>query len=131
MPSTARNRDAVAIENPLSWEALTELELFTGLKVDPAMAGHEALQAAIVQFYGGSAADGQRAANDAQPPVTKAEEASEADNTLAWLAHRMVGDACDQGTFNIHIESIPGDQAGRMRFRVDGILSPRGASVTP
>ena len=112
-------RIAVAIENPLSWEALTELELFTGLKVDPAMAGRGALQAAIAQFYGGVAADEQHAPDDAKP----------ADNTLVWLANRMIGEACDQGTFDIHIESIPGDQAGCVRFRVDGVLVPRGASV--
>ena len=45
-------RIAVGIENPLSWEALRELEIWTGLKVDPAMATRADLVAAIAQFYG-------------------------------------------------------------------------------
>jgi len=123
-------RIAVGIENPLSWEALQELELSTGLKVDPAMAARGELLAAIAQFYGGDAPAEHHAEDDAQPAIAKQEGAGESANTLAWLANRMIGDACEQGTFNIHIESIPGDRAGRVRFRVDGVLAPRGSSAT-
>jgi hypothetical protein len=124
------SRIAVGIENPLSWEALQELELFTGLKVDPAMATHEDLLAAIAQFYIGVAVGEQSAQIVVAPGVESRalepanEEVVTADDTLVRLANKMFRDAFDQGTFNIHIESMPGDKPSRVRFRVDGILAP-------
>ena len=123
-------RIAVGIENPLSWEAVQELERFTGLKVDPAMAARAELLAAIAQFYGGDAAGGQLAPNAAEPgggsrvaePANE-EVVSASDSTLVRFANQMIMDAYDQGTINIHIESMPGDTPGRVRFRVDGVLT--------
>lgn len=117
------SRIAVAIENPLSWEALQELELFTGLKVDPAMANHADLVLAIDRFYGGMV-DG------AVAPVTQSRAEKPANEEIVsrphanWvpLATRMIMDAYAQGTLSIHIESAPGEGAGGVRFRVDGLL---------
>jgi len=93
-------RIAVAIENPLSWEALQELEHSTGLKVDPAMASHADLVAAIAQFYGAVGEVEAQPANESHAAAPYAE-----------------------GTFSIHLEAIPGESPGRMRFRIDGILA--------
>jgi len=113
-------RIAVGVENPLSWEAVQELESFTGLKIDPAMAARADLLAAIAQFYGVVAVPEQHARNDADHGVVVVAESRE---TFLRLANRMVRDAYDQGTFNIHIESMPGDTPGRVRFRVEGVLT--------
>jgi type II secretory ATPase GspE/PulE/Tfp pilus assembly ATPase PilB-like protein len=125
------SRIAVGMEDPLSWKAMHELEFFTGLKVDPALAAREDLVAAIAQFYGG-ATDGEhitqivaelgvqsRATERAQEEVV-----TESDNTLVRLVNKMITDAFDQGASDIHIESIPGDKPSRVRFRVDGVLAP-------
>jgi Type II secretion system (T2SS), protein E, N-terminal domain len=124
-------RITVAIENPLSWEALQELERFTGLKVDPVMATHGHLIGAITKAYGEAtssepsatyAASGEMAS----PVADRAGDAamSLADNAVARLG-RMMAEACGQGAFNIHIEPVAGDGQGRVRFRVDGILGPQ------
>jgi hypothetical protein len=94
-------RIAIGIENPLSWEALQELELFTGLKVDPAMAEHAELVAAIAQFYGA-------VAEIVAPPEVK-------------VAAAMPAPFAD-GTFTIHVEAVPGAAPGVMRVRIDAIV---------
>lgn len=124
-------RIAVGMENPLSWVAMNELEFFTGLKVDPAMAAREDILAAIEQFYGG-AADGEQIAQlvaelgtESRAAARSREEVvTESDNTLVRLVNKMITDAYDQGASDIHIESIPGDKPSRVRFRIDGVLAP-------
>jgi hypothetical protein len=93
-------RIAVGIENPLSWEALQELERFTGLKVDPAMATRADLVTAIARFYGPF---GEAAA----PPAGKS----------------VSPDPFGTGTFSIHIESQPGESPRRLRIRIDAFLT--------
>jgi type II secretory ATPase GspE/PulE/Tfp pilus assembly ATPase PilB-like protein len=124
-------RIAVAIENPLSWEALQSIEFFTGLKVDPAMAAREDLLAAIAQFYGG-AADGDQVAEivarldvesrSAEP--TGEALVTESDSTLVRLVNKIIIDAYDRGASDIHIESMSDEKPSRVRFRVDGVLEP-------
>ena len=124
-------RLAVAIDNPLSWQALHELEFFTGLKVDPAIAPREDLVAAIAQFYEAPGdgdkitqllADLAQQASSAQPALDT-EPVADSDNTLVRLVNKMIMDAFDQGASDIHIESRPGDKPSRVRFRVDGVLA--------
>jgi type II secretory ATPase GspE/PulE/Tfp pilus assembly ATPase PilB-like protein len=123
-------RIAVGIENPLSWEALQELEFFTGLKVDPAMAAREDLLAAITQIYGGTVAGAPIAQIvaelklDSQATEVAEVAVTESDNILVRLVNKIIMDAFDQGASDIHIESMAGDKPSRVRFRVDGILAP-------
>jgi type II secretory ATPase GspE/PulE/Tfp pilus assembly ATPase PilB-like protein len=122
-------RIAVGIENPLWWEALQELEVFTGLKVDPAMAPREELLAAIERFYGPGPA-----LQDATPlpvvplrvavpvPAVQAVD-TEGEGTLARFVNKMIVDAYDRGASDIHVESMPGDKPSRVRLRIDGSLT--------
>lgn len=110
-----QTRIAVAIENPLSWEALQELEQFTGLKVDPVMAAHGDLAEIITKSYGEVATTEPLAQHTALKEIE-----SRSDNALLRLANWMMADACDQGIFSIHIETVPGDRQNRVRFRVEG-----------
>jgi hypothetical protein len=93
-------RIAVGIENPLSWEAMRELEIWTGLKVDPAMATRADLVAAVAQFYG-----------------------AVAEAPLPAVADIPLAGAYAEGTFTIHIDAIPGESPPRMRFRIEGMLT--------
>lgn len=106
-------RIAVGIENPLWWEALQELELSTGLKVDPAMAAREELLAALERFYG------------APPPAAGAAAAPDlgTDSVMARFVSTMIVAACDRGASDIHIESMPGEKPSRVRMRIGGALA--------
>jgi len=94
-------RIAVGIENPLSWEAMRELEIWTGLKVDPAMATRADLIAAVAQFYG----------------------VAEETIPVPAVANGAVAGPYAEGTFSIHLDAIPGESPPRMRFRIEGILA--------
>jgi hypothetical protein len=110
-------RIAVGIENPLSWEALQELERCTQLKVDPAMASREDLVAAIARAYGAAAA--------ADPPCVANEElarAPEPEPEILELATRMVQRASREGTLCVHVEALPARAPGALRFRIEGAL---------
>ena len=124
-------RIAVGMENPLSWEALHELEFFTGLKVDPAMAVREDLQAAVEQFYGGTTEEEQIASlveklglEGPKGVVSVLQSVTDSDNTLVRMVNKMIVDAFDQGASDIHIESGAADKPSRVRFRVDGVMAP-------
>ncbi|MDO9031263.1 MAG: GspE/PulE family protein [Hydrogenophaga sp.] len=124
-------RIAIGIENPLSWEALHELEFFTKLKVDPAIATHEDLQAAIKQFYGGTSKEEQIAnlveklgQEGTEGVVSVLQSVTDSDNTLVRMVNKMIVDAFDQGASDIHIESGAADKPSRVRFRVDGVMAP-------
>ncbi|MBI4754350.1 MAG: Flp pilus assembly complex ATPase component TadA [Betaproteobacteria bacterium] len=63
---------------------------------------------------------------DAERPTGDEEDnhIQEADNTLVRLVNTMILDAYKQGISDIHIESYPGKQKMRIRFRRDGTLQP-------
>jgi type II secretory ATPase GspE/PulE/Tfp pilus assembly ATPase PilB-like protein len=52
------------------------------------------------------------------------EPVAESDNTLVQLINKMIMDAHEEGVSDIHIESYPGKQNTRIRFRKDGTLVP-------
>jgi hypothetical protein len=112
-------RIAVGIENPLSFEALQELERSTQLKIDPAMANREDLVAAIARAYGGAAAAGHApcVANEDLVPLP------EAQTDLLALATRMVRRACREGSLCVHMEAIPAGLPGAFRFRLEGTIA--------
>ncbi|MEJ8838617.1 GspE/PulE family protein [Ramlibacter sp. AN1133] len=128
----SEKRMTVALENPLSWEALHELEFFTGLKVDPCLATRQELQAAIEQFYGEPRSNEmvgqllQRLGEEGAllPETTREDPVTESDNTLVRLVNKMIMDAFEQGASDIHIESRADDKPSRVRFRIDGVLTP-------
>jgi type II secretory ATPase GspE/PulE/Tfp pilus assembly ATPase PilB-like protein len=45
------------------------------------------------------------------------------DNTLVQLVNKMIGDARATGVSDIHIETYPGRQNTRVRFRRDGLMT--------
>lgn len=112
-------RIAVGIENPLSWEALQELERSTQLKIDPAMASREDLVAAIARAYGAAGAAGHLpcVANEDLAPAAAPEP------ELLALAIRMARRAFREGTLSLHVEAMPSGAPGALRFRVEGRLA--------
>jgi hypothetical protein len=126
-------RLSVAMESPPSWEALREIELSTGQRVDPVLAERDHLEAAITRFYGAPAEDRPAEGRPADPPpamrvAAPAGDARESERMLVRLAHGMFDDAFEQGTFNFSFESIPD---GSVRFRAEGVVTSRICPETP
>ncbi|SFB24662.1 Type II secretory pathway ATPase GspE/PulE or T4P pilus assembly pathway ATPase PilB [Collimonas sp. OK607] len=125
-----QSRMVVAMEDPLSSEALKALAFCSKLSIDPVMASEIDLVTIIAKFFGGQ---GER--QDIAEFVSKLDggsgiEASQAanevitesDNTMVRLVNKIILDAYEQGASDIHIEVMKGNEPTQVRFRKDGIM---------
>ena len=118
----------VAVENPMHWEPLDEIRFFTKLTIEPVMASLDDILFVINGYYGstgGGAKMDELASRLAEEDVSQQTEdmpVAESDNTLVRLVNKMILDAYEQGASDIHIETHPGKQSTRIRFRKDGSL---------
>lgn len=141
----------LAMENPLDLGKLDDLRFRLGLNLVPVMASRADIDAALKRcrdlcdagiplempavsrtgdytrqkFESDSLIDdlaSQLVAEDEVRGVAEEEHVNESDSTLVRLVNKMILDAQAQGASDIHIESNPGKQTTRVRFRTDGVL---------
>jgi type II secretory ATPase GspE/PulE/Tfp pilus assembly ATPase PilB-like protein len=140
----------VAMEDPTRRDALDEIEFISQLKVTPTLTKIGSLQFAIPEAYerlGGDAVSRselnlpslqadfsldkadqlmetlereglEQSQRDEGPPI------EQSDNSLVRLINTMIIDASTQGVSDIHIETHPGTEKLKIRFRRDGIMKP-------
>jgi type II secretory ATPase GspE/PulE/Tfp pilus assembly ATPase PilB-like protein len=152
MPLLLRGQQLiVAMADPSRRAEIDEIEFATQLKLVPALAPAEALPAAIATTYQ-RFGDDPWASNVPlvvdEPIAFEAVDASkllesleqqhhsaqrdqddelpieQSDNSLVRLVHTMICDAHAQGISDIHVETLPGREKLRIRFRKDGVLKP-------
>jgi type II secretory ATPase GspE/PulE/Tfp pilus assembly ATPase PilB-like protein len=136
----------VAMEDPSRRDRIDEAEFQTQLKVVPVLAAGGDLAGQIPIIYGrigfddGSlnfniqAAEAQGTDTllaalelpDLGPAPVDIEESAveQSDTSLVRLINSMIYEAHNQGVSDIHIETRPGREKVRVRFRVDGALRP-------
>ena len=147
-------RMVVALEDPSNRRAIDELEFAAQCKVVPVLARSGVLPAAIEQAYArigvGShgtpirydgtldfePGDASKLLASMEKVETRAEDAEEtpleqSDNTLVRLINSMIAEAQSQEISDIHIETEPGREKVRIRFRKDGQLRPTWSCRTP
>ncbi|HYP06707.1 MAG TPA: type II secretion system ATPase GspE [Bryobacteraceae bacterium] len=114
----------LAMADPLDFETLAAVRAFTGLRVDPVLAGEQEIIDAVDRFYGESDrsalpefGDGQ-AAEDLEHLRDMASEAP-----VIRLVNAMIAQAVEKRASDIHIE--PFEKEFRIRYRVDGVLYPQ------
>ncbi len=140
----------VAMADPSRRAHVEEIEFATQLKLVPALAPADSLPAAIANTYQ-RFGDDPWASNVPltvdEPIAFEPADASklleslelqhsaqrdqddeiaieQSDNSLVRLVHTMICDAHAQGVYDIHIETLPGREKLRIRFRKDGVLKP-------
>jgi type II secretory ATPase GspE/PulE/Tfp pilus assembly ATPase PilB-like protein len=145
------SRLVVAVEDPTRTQALDELEFASGHKVLPVLAPTGKLTGAIQRGYqrlGGDSRLDESSRQDtdenglpqnfpgASQLLASLEEdrddtgrpdepsIEQSDNSLVRLINSMLLEAQAQGVSDIHVETQPGRQKVRIRFRRDGILKP-------
>ncbi|MEL4178957.1 GspE/PulE family protein [Roseateles sp. PN1] len=143
----------VAMEDPTRREALDEVEFISQLKVTPTLTKLGTLALAIpitYERYGGDSVSRSelmpsmqgldfsldradqlietlerevngREGRDGRDDDTPIEQS---DNSLVRLINTMIIDASTQGVSDIHIETYPGKEKLKIRFRRDGVLKP-------
>ncbi|RTL39052.1 MAG: pilus assembly protein PilB [Burkholderiales bacterium] len=141
----------VAMEDPTRRDALDEIEFITQLKVVPTLTKLGTLQFAIpsaFERYGSEALPRNTVDTlpDFQPDFAldtsnklieslerdSSERGSgdddsaieQSDNSLVRLINSMIIEAHSQGVSDIHIETYPGREKLKIRFRRDGVLQP-------
>ncbi len=143
-------RIIVALEDPTRRDTLDEVEFITQMKVVPALAKVGALHFSLPAVYErlGSTTAQQRdvwaapftvefEADNADRLVETLEREGlerssrdeerpleQSDNSLVRLINTMIVDAHSQGVSDIHIETYPGRDKVKIRFRRDGLLHP-------
>jgi type II secretory ATPase GspE/PulE/Tfp pilus assembly ATPase PilB-like protein len=140
----------VAMVDPSRRGDIEELEFVAQLKVVPTLAQADALAAAIGAHYQRLGADNwgdatparkldesiEFSAGDAnqllesleqqhsQREIEDEQPIEQSDNSLVRLVHSTIVEAHAQGVSDIHIETLPGREKVRIRFRKDGVLKP-------
>jgi type II secretory ATPase GspE/PulE/Tfp pilus assembly ATPase PilB-like protein len=140
----------VALADPSRRSEVEELEFITQLKVVPTLAQGDALAVAIAATYhryGANPWAGQESNAADEPPiefeavdanklvaslelqhsqreVEEEQSIEQSDNSLVRLVNTAIIEAHNQGISDIHIETLPGREKVRIRFRKDGELRP-------
>ena len=122
----------VAMADALDVILIDEIRLVTECEIDPVLADEEDIEAAIIRFYGKTAA--QILSESIRGPVgavaTLEREAIDdfgidekdlsQDPTVIHAVDQVIIDSVRLGASDIHIEPFPGDL--KIRFRIDGVL---------
>lgn len=144
------NHLVIALENPLNVNVIEQLSFSIQLKTIPVMASGEEIAKAIHDCYTINTtitdkdfefnnrdefalyrnenseydiADLTHKLKDEIAPLEFIEEAAkESDSTLVQLVNKIIMDAYNAGASDIHIETNPGKNNTRIRFRKDGSL---------
>ncbi|HEX5371212.1 MAG TPA: ATPase, T2SS/T4P/T4SS family [Aquabacterium sp.] len=142
----------VAVEDPSDRRILSEVEFVAQCKIVPVLALHGFISRTLQDAYNRIGADtsvpmfaklpSQVVALDMEPEDSNALVASlekegvetvsldedkpieQSDNSLVRLINTMIVEAHMQGVSDIHIESYPGREKIKIRFRKDGVLVP-------
>jgi type II secretory ATPase GspE/PulE/Tfp pilus assembly ATPase PilB-like protein len=148
MPLLLRNgRLVVALDDPARrYKAVEEIEFSTQAKVVPVLAHSRSMEAALKAAYARIGADAGWPAGDTTKGLLNSEliatdklvetleregtqtdgdfdrPIEQSDNSLVRLLNSMIVDAYNDGVSDIHIESYPGKEKIRVRFRKDGVL---------
>jgi len=136
---------AVALENPMDWEALDALRFHTGKYIEPVMALSNEIAWALQCYYSTgdliAPAPEMKAKVSGQAKVSargnisgwieneplKADSAIKDyvevnDNVVIGIVNKIILDAYHQGASDIHIEPYPEEDGIIVRFRKDGTL---------
>ena len=142
-------RLVVALEDPGQPQVIDELEFAAQMKIVPVLAPVGTVQATLLAAYERAGVSVSTQMNPATPAEAEFESADtsklvesleregaerirldedkpieQSDNSLVRLINNMIVEAWSQGVSDIHVESYPGRDKVKIRFRKDGVLQP-------
>lgn len=119
----------VAMADPLNILAVDDIEIITGLQVEPVVATSSGVMSALDKYYGNEEANAmaeQYAAErgfDSEDADVSEESAKDDNSPIVVLVRTMIEQAARTGTSDIHIEAL--ETKVRIRYRIDGALYNR------
>ncbi len=141
----------VAIDDPSKRLVLSEIEFVTQCRIVPVLAQHSQIEWTIKDSYAkigadvssmtvssdadsgmfefdaltsGKLVEDLERAGDGHAEGDDDKPIEQSDNSLVRLINSMIVEAHSQGVSDIHIESYPGREKIKIRFRKDGVLVP-------
>ncbi len=121
-----QNTLLVAMSDPSNLLAMDDIEMISGMKVEPRISSRKDIKQALHQLYSGGEDDTTEiiaSLDDYQgreePELDKLKEMVE-DAPIVKLANVIISQALQSGASDIHIE--PQAELVRVRFRIDGVL---------
>ncbi|MDF1493366.1 GspE/PulE family protein [Caproiciproducens sp. CPB-2] len=114
----------VAVADPLDYNGINDIGIYTKLKMNPVIAEREKLETKIRELYTTQKAfAAARELSTAQPdiPLDQLEGQTGTDQPIIRFVNNMIEQAVLLKASDIHIE--PEEKSMRIRFRVDGRLS--------
>ncbi len=128
----ARDADKVklAMADPLNVLAIDDVELVTGMEVEPVLATEEDIELAIRRYYGvadklqGIVADMEKGQQEVRGQMEMAaalaDDIEVEDAPIIRLVNSIIEQALKNRVSDIHIE--PMENRVRIRYRIDGVL---------
>ncbi|MFW6279066.1 MAG: GspE/PulE family protein, partial [Bacillota bacterium] len=119
----------VAMTDPFDLIAIEDIELASGLKVDPYIASEKEIKKNINRFYALDTLDTNQVFNSLSEKQAEAENKEKEemnlkkmidDAPIVRLTNIIIGQAIQMKASDIHIE--PGPKNVRIRYRIDGVL---------
>ncbi len=111
----------VAVADPLDYNGINDIGIYTRLKVNPVIAEREKIETKIRELYTTQKAfAAAKELSDSQQELTP-EDIQGGDQPIIRFVNNMIEQAILQKASDIHIE--PQEKSMRIRFRVDGHLS--------
>jgi type II secretory ATPase GspE/PulE/Tfp pilus assembly ATPase PilB-like protein len=114
----------LAMENPMSWEALDEVRFHTGKQVDAAIASKEEIERIIDAVFSASVGLDNVSLDELEAVQTGEEEpgaeVAESDSAVVKLVNQLIVGAHGKGASDIHIEPALSGAKTRVRIRKDG-----------
>ncbi len=117
----------LAMADPLDFETINTVRLFTRLQVKTALAAEAEILAAIDRYYG----EGEQGAAALEPGLAEQSEEIEhlrdmaSEAPVIRLVNNMIAQALDRRSSDIHIE--PYEKEFRVRYRIDGVMHEQEA----
>lgn len=111
----------VAMADPLDYYAIDDIQMTTGLFVEPSIAARDEVTQAVNRNYNlqDSVSAAVRSVSDTSTSTADA-EIDEADSPVVRLLNQVLADAANRRASDVHID--PQADGVRIRFRLDGFL---------
>ncbi|WP_018131345.1 GspE/PulE family protein [Effusibacillus pohliae] len=114
------NRLTLAMVDPLDYFAIDDVQMTTGLQIDPVIATRDSMQRAFEQYYSLKRSISE-VLMDIQPEEIDEEHVRGEDAPIVRLVNQLIEQAVDKRASDIHFDS---QRTGVVvRFRIDGFLS--------
>ncbi|GAX88492.1 GspE/PulE family protein [Effusibacillus lacus] len=113
------NRLTLAMIDPMDYYAIDDIQMTTGLQIDPVIATRDSIQKAFTHYYSLKKSISE-VLEDIHPEEIDESQVRGEDAPIVRMVNQLIEDAVDKRASDIHFDS---QRAGVVvRFRIDGIL---------